>query len=164
MRKRLSVVLAVGILVGISVMAGEAEPAKQAVEAVLETLHKAASESNGELYFDLFSEDAIFMGTDATERWSTEEFRAFAEPYFSQGRGWTYKVTERHVYVSVDGATAWFDELLSNDNYGTCRGTGVLIRTGRGWRISQYNLTIPIPNDLVGEFTARIREFEDAAR
>jgi hypothetical protein len=40
----------------------------------------------------------------------------------------------------------------------------VLVRTGRGWRISQYNLTIPIPNDLAGEFTARIKDFADATR
>jgi ketosteroid isomerase-like protein len=163
-RKELLAVVAVGLCISLSVAIDGSETADQAVNRVLDTLHKAASNANSDLYFGLFAEDAVFMGTDATERWSMDEFRAFAEPYFSQGRGWTYTVSERHVYVAVDGATAWFDELLWNENYGTCRGTGVLVRTGRGWRISQYNLTIPIPNDLAGEFTARIKDFADATR
>lgn len=58
--------------------------------------------------------------------------------------------------MSGDGATAWFDELLSNDAYGTCRGSGVLLLTGSGWRIAQYNLSIPIPNDLAAEIVAMI--------
>jgi hypothetical protein len=163
-RKRLLAVVAVGLFLSLSIAAGGSESAEKAVNRVLDSLHEAASDANGELYFGLFDEDAVFMGTDATERWSMDEFRAFAEPHFSQGRGWTYTVTERHVYVAVSGATAWFDEVLRNDHYGTCRGTGVLLLTDEGWRIAQYNLTIPIPNDLAGEFTARIREFEDAAR
>jgi hypothetical protein len=33
----------------------------------------------------------------------------------------------------------------------------VLIRTSDGWRIAQYHLTIPIPNDLAAELTTRIK-------
>jgi hypothetical protein len=131
---------------------------------VLNTLHLAASEADGELYFSLFASDAVFMGTDATERWSVEEFKAFAEPYFSQGRGWTYTMKERNIFFSEDGATAWFDEMLWNESYGTCRGTGVLRLTGEGWKFVQYNLTIPIPNDLTREFADRIRAFEEKKR
>ncbi len=123
-----------------------------AVDQVLSSLHQAASDADGELYFSLFADDAVFMGTDATERWSVDEFKAFAEPYFSQGRGWTYEMKDRNIFVSSDGLTAWFDEMLWNDTYGTCRGTGVLVLTDGVWRIVQYNLTIPIPNDLAGEF------------
>ena len=31
--------------------------------------------------------------------------------------------------VAADGKTAWFDEMLWNETYGTCRGTGVLVLT-----------------------------------
>ena len=41
-------------------------------------------------------------------------------------------------------------------SYGTCRGTGVLKLTADGWRIVQYSLSIPIPNELAGDITARI--------
>jgi len=132
-----------------------------AVEVVLDSFHDAASRADGDLYFSLFAEGAIFMGTDATERWTIAEFKAFAEPYFSKGRGWTYTMTERNVYLASSGKTAWFDESLWNEKYGTCRGTGVLVLRDGDWRIAQYNLTFPIPNDLSAEVTARIKELEE---
>ena len=164
MRKKIFVVgLVLGLLAS-PAMAGEQGKAEQLIDGVLDSLHQAASDADGEDYFDLFADGAIFMGTDATERWSIEEFRAYAEPYFSQGRGWTYTKTERHIYVAASGETAWFDEMLSNEKYGTCRGTGVLLLIDGVWKFSQYNLTIPIPNDLAAEFTTKIKEFEaDAA-
>ncbi len=139
---------------------GDEKGAEGAIDRVLSTFHQAASDADGEVYFSLFAEDAIFMGTDATERWSVEEFKAFAEPYFSEGRGWTYSKTDRHISIAADGRTAWFDEMLWNDTYGTCRGSGVLILVDGEWRFIQYNLSIPMPNDLTREFTARIKEFD----
>jgi len=146
----------------LAVTAAAVEPrdSEAAIDEILTSFHAAASEANGDLYFSLFAEDAVFMGTDATERWSVDQFKTFAEPYFSQGRGWTYTETERHISVSADGTTAWFDEILWNEAYGTCRGTGVLSLTDHGWRIAQYNLSIPIPNDLTRDFAIRIKEFE----
>jgi SnoaL-like domain len=99
----------------------------------------------------------LFLGTDASERWTVDEFRAYAHPHFAAGEGWTYRVTERHLDVSPDGAHAWFDELLENDGLGTCRGSGVLRwRAGRWW-VVQYNLTIPVPNELAADLAERIR-------
>ena len=51
--------------------------------------------------------------------------------------------------------------MLWNDTYGVCRGTGVLVLTEEGWRIAQYHLTFPIPNELSAEITARIKEFQE---
>lgn len=146
------------ILTTTSGLAAEPVDPAAAVAVVLDDLHRAAAEADGERYFGLFATDAVFLGTDVGERWTMPQFRAFAEPYFSQGRGWTYTPLERHVELSADGHVAWFDEILLNDAYGTCRGTGVLVRTAAGWRIAQYHLTIPIPNELAGEIAARIRE------
>ena len=160
MRKEVLAAVVIGCLVAFSTVAGEQGGATKAIDGVLSSFHQAASDADGDLYFSLFANNAVFMGTDATERWSVDEFKAFAQPYFSEGRGWTYKKTERHVYVSEDGNTAWFDEMLWNEKYGTCRGTGVLVLTGDGWRIAQYNLTFPIPNDLSAEFTAKIKDFD----
>ena len=143
--------------------AGADDDATVPIGEVLDAFHDAASRADGALYFSLFAEGAVFMGTDATERWSVDQFKAFAEPHFSKGRGWTYTKTERHIYVSTNGKTAWFDEMLWNESYGTCRGTGALISTDGGWRIVQYNLTIPIPNDLTRDFARRIQEFQGSA-
>ncbi|MBZ0089190.1 MAG: nuclear transport factor 2 family protein, partial [Thermoanaerobaculia bacterium] len=46
---------------------------------------------------------------------------------------------------------------LDSATYGACRGSGVLEKTATGWKIAQYNLSIPIPNDLAKELVTRIR-------
>jgi len=97
MRKKVFVAVAIGWLVAFSVAAGDRGGAEEAIDGVLNSFHQAASDADGALYFSLFAEDAVFIGTDATERWSVEEFKTFAEPYFSKGRGWTYTKTQRHV-------------------------------------------------------------------
>lgn len=132
--------------------------------AVLDDLHRLAAVADGDAYFALFEPDAVYIGTDASERWSLAEFRAFAEPYFSRGRGWDYRVLERHLFLSADERTAWFDERLHNASYGECRGSGVLVLGPHGWRIAQYVLSLPVPNELAGDLVKRIRALEGAAR
>ncbi|CAG1002584.1 hypothetical protein PHYC_03005 [Phycisphaerales bacterium] len=136
------------------------EGAMKAVAAVLDDFHDAASKADEVRYFEHFAKDAIFLGTDPTERWNLEQFRAFAVPYFQKGTGWTYAPSSRHVTVSTDGATAWFDEMLDNSKYGACRGSGVLVRAEGTWRVAQYNLSKPLYNDLLDELLPRVREFE----
>jgi ketosteroid isomerase-like protein len=130
---------------------------KQAVSETLDAYHTAASKADWDTYFGLMSDDAIFLGTDANERWDKETFQSYATPT----KGWTYTVTERHINFTPDGNSAWFDELLSNSKYGTSRGTGVLIRVNDGWKISQYHLTFPIPNDIADGITQQIQVFEE---
>ncbi|MEQ8407853.1 MAG: nuclear transport factor 2 family protein [Gammaproteobacteria bacterium] len=130
-----------------------------AIAAVLDAYHEAAANGDWSTYFDLLSEDAVFLGTDAAERWPKDVFRRYAE----NSSGWVYHPQERHINLTPDGQSAWFDELLASESYGTSRGTGVLIKTASGWRISQYHLTFPIPNELVNGITAEIKEFETQA-
>ncbi len=129
-----------------------------AVNRLLDDFHQAAAAADETRYFDHLAEGAVFLGTDASERWTKAAFREFAHPHFVSGRGWKFTPTERHFAFSADGSTAWFDELLASDSYGTCRGSGVLQRVEGQWKIEHYHLTIPIPNDLAKEFVARIRE------
>ena len=125
-------------------------PAKSnesAVAAVLDDWHKAAAAADGDRYFGHLAADAVFLGTDATERWTREAFREYAKPHFAKGTGWSFKSKERHVSRSKDGSVAWFDELLDTEKMGTCRGSGVLLIDGGRWKITQYNLSVPIPNE-----------------
>lgn len=133
------------------------QKAVAAVGSVLDRFHEAAARADAETYFSLFAPDAVFIGTDATERWSVTEFREFAKPYFDRGKGWTYLPTSRHVELDPDGNTAWFDEMLENDAYGTTRGTGVLMKVDGDWKIAQYHLTIPIPNEIAKDVVKMIR-------
>ena len=134
------------------------------VESVLDTLHVAASKAESETYFGLFSEDAIFIGTDVGEYWTLETFTSYVEPYFGRGQGWTYLPRSRDIRFSKSGDVAWFHEVLDSQRYGTSRGTGVLVlEEGKSWKIVQYHLTYPIPNELAVEITDRIKVFEAEA-
>jgi ketosteroid isomerase-like protein len=140
--------------------AARAQTASDDVSQVLDAFHKAASEADFDGYFGLFAENAVFMGTDATERWPVEVFKDYTRARFEDGGGWTYQKIERNVFVAADGKTAWFDEMLTNANMGLTRGTGVLIRTEDAWKVAQYNLTVPVPNELARDLVARIRALD----
>jgi len=131
--------------------------ARSAIDQRLDELHAAASRADEASYFACFAPEGVFIGTDATERWDVPAFRAFAHPHFSQGKGWTYRSTERHITLAPSNDVAWFDELLQNDMLGTCRGSGVLRNIRGDWRIAQYNLSIPIPNDKAKTVVEMIR-------
>lgn len=126
--------------------------------ALLDRFHDAAAKADEDRYFACLEPDGLFLGTDATERWSFNEFRAFAMPYFEGESAWIYSPVGRTINVADDGTYAWFDEQLDNAKYGRCRGTGVLHRSGDQWRIAQYHLSIPIPNDVAGEVVELVRE------
>lgn len=136
-----------------------AEAETASVERVLDAMHTAASKADGEAYFATFTADGRFIGTDATERWTLPEFRAYAMPYFSQGKGWTYRPTARTLTIAPVECrcVAWFDEVLDNDAYGTTRGSGVLRLTDDGWKIEQYVLSFAVPNDRARAVVSAIK-------
>lgn len=135
-------------------------PDADAIHSVMDDWHQAAAEGDFEGYFAHFENDSsIFMGTDATERWTVAEFKPWAQPYFEDdGVAWTFTPTFRKVYFSDDGNTAWFDEELDTPNLGPSRGSGVLVHTRKGWKIAHYNLSIPIPNSIVDDVVKQINQ------
>jgi ketosteroid isomerase-like protein len=150
--------LALTLVASCASMSSGDEPApaaEAAIAAVLDDWHQAAAVADGARYFGHMGEDAIFLGTDAGERWTLASFRAFCEPYFSKGIGWTYVPKERH--VRVRGGVAWVDEKLWNEKYGDCRGTAVLERKAGRWAIVHYSLTFLIPNERSDEVVRAIR-------
>ncbi len=134
------------------------------IDTILNDLHDAAAKADGPRYFALFADDAVFLGTDATERWTTAEFRDYAQKRFDTGTGWTYRPTERHVFFGPSSDTAWFDERVISEKYGECRGTGALVKREGRWLITQYNLLVPVPNDLLPGVADMIREHHAKTR
>eukprot|EP00967_Tisochrysis_lutea_P158490 scaffold324175_cov52-Tisochrysis_lutea.AAC.1 len=135
------------------------------VNSLLDAMHAHAAHANGPSYLALFAPGSVFMGTDPSERWALEEFKQYAGARFAKGQGWRYMVSDRH--VAVRGDVAWFDEGLEGEVLGTCRGTGVAVRTATSginasdgeesvedggeygnWRIAQYSLTMAIRNEV----------------
>ncbi|MEL7832649.1 nuclear transport factor 2 family protein [Fodinibius sp. Rm-B-1B1-1] len=140
MTVRIISLVIVGILVGCSSGQQKSqEMQKKSINTVLDDWHLAASEANAERYFSHFASDsAIFMGTDATERWTIWEFEDWASPYFDEGQAWDFTPVERHVYLSDGSSTAWFDESLDTPNLGPVRGSGVLVKKDKNWKIAHY--------------------------
>jgi ketosteroid isomerase-like protein len=116
------------------------------INQLIDNWHKAAAEANFNAYFDMMADDAIFIGTDATENWNKKAFQAYSKPYFDKGKAWSFTSLERHIYFSKDGKTAWFDELL-NTQMKICRGSGVLEKVKDNWKIKHYVLSMTVPND-----------------
>lgn len=129
------------------------------VAQVLDDWHLAAAQADETRYFGHLAQDAIFLGTDATERWDKKAFQAFAHPYFAKGKAWSFKAVRRGIAFAAEGRIAWFDEDLDTPNMGPCRGSGVLELRQGTWKILQYNLTVPIPNPLMGTIKKQIAEF-----
>ncbi len=152
-----------GILVLLTTVACEQQSdpaeAETKINAVLNDWHEAAAAADFDRYFNHFASDsAIFMGTDATERWTVPEFKDYAQPHFDKGKAWNFTPTQRHVYISDEGETAWFDEVLGTPNLGPARGTGVLTRQDTAWKITHYNLSIPIPNAIADTVVKQVEK------
>ena len=133
---------------------------EQVIAQVLDNFHQAAGKSQAEAYFNLLDDNAIFLGTDASERWTKAQFKAFALPYFNKEQGWLYIPKQRHINILIANKVAIFDELLDNKKYGTSRGSGVLIKGTQGWKIAQYNLSLPLPNAIVSDVVKTIKVYE----
>ncbi|WP_434037126.1 nuclear transport factor 2 family protein [Formosa sp. 4Alg 33] len=118
---------------------------KQAIALNLDAWHKAAADANFNSYFNLMTTDAVFVGTDASEHWELEAFKAYSKPHFDKGSAWTFTALERHIFLG-DAHIAWFDELL-NTQMGVCRGSGVMKFDGQSWKVAHYVLSATIPND-----------------
>ena len=145
MKKLLAVLTVITVLGCKSVMVNQTDSTNE-INVTLDTWHKAAADANYKAYFNLMTDDAIFIGTDATENWNKTAFQAYAKPHFDKGKAWSFTPLERHLFFDKTGTTAWFDELLDTQMK-ICRGSGVLVKIGQEWKIKQYVLSMTIPND-----------------
>lgn len=135
------------------------------IHRVLDDFNDAAAKADEDRYFGLFAPEGVFLGTDATERWNLEEFKKFAMPYFTQmDSAWIFVPQQRWVSVDPDGNSASFHERLGSRTYGHCRGTGALRKIDGRWRVTLYDLTVPVPNELMKGVVAQIRDFHDGRK
>ena len=156
-----TIILFLSVLLFSSFISTNPKRDKEAIDTVLNNWHKAAAEANAENYFDAMTDDAVFLGTDASEHWNKKEFKAFAKPFFDKGKAWDFKPLERHIYVSKDQKTAWFDELLDTWMK-ICRGSGVMVKVGNQWKIQHYVLSMTVPNEST-EAVIKIKNVNDEA-
>lgn len=123
---------------------------KAAISQSLDAWHGAAASANFEAYFELMTEDAVFIGTDAGENWQRNAFIDYAKPHFDSGKAWSFTAVERNIYVDKESNLAWFDELLDTQMK-ICRGSGVLRKEDGKWKIIHYVLSLVVPNEYVND-------------
>lgn len=124
----------------------------------IDAWHRAAATAQFDDYFDLMTNDGIFIGTDATENWQLDEFKAFSKPYFEKGKAWSFTAIERHVYRQDQ--LVYFDELLDTQ-MGICRGSGVMKCQDGKWKIAHYVLSIAVPNEMVTSLTQMKQQWDN---
>ncbi len=120
------------------------------INQLLNQWHKDVAQFDYKAYFNKMTDEAIFVGTDASEVWNKQEFQDFSKPFFDKKQTWDFKPISRNVYLSKDKKTAWFDELL-HTWMGICRGSGVVIYDRAQWKIQHYVLSVVIPNENMNE-------------
>ena len=150
MKKPLLIVVIVVLLSSFATSRNVKDSNEQQINAVLDQWHKAAAAADFERYFESMTSDAVFIGTDASENWNKNQFMAYAKPFFDKGKAWSFTAVERHVYLDKSGKIAWFDELL-NTQMKICRGSGVLVKKGKNWKIQHYVLSMTVPNENSAE-------------
>lgn len=131
------------------------------ISNMLDSLNRAAARADFNAYFNNYTEDGIFCGTDATERWNKQEFMKWSKPYFDKGKAWDFTAIDRHIYLDPSGNIAWFDELLSTQMK-ICRGSGVVVKENNDWKLKQYVLSTTVPNTIVDSLTVMKTAEEDS--
>lgn len=145
------VLLAIALMLMLCLPSAAQQHDTTRINHLINDWHRAAATADAKVFFSTMADDCIYIGTDATERWTKSEFIAFAKPYFDRGKAWDFTPYNRDVHVTSDGKTAWFSELLTTW-MGTCRGSGILRKTKGEWKIEQYHLSVTVPNDQIKEF------------
>ena len=148
------------LLLFVTAFANAQNVEKDNINQTLDAWHKAAADVKFDAYFSTLNDDAIYIGTDATENWTKKEFQVWAKPFFDKGTTWNFTALERHIFFDKSGKIAWFDELL-NTQMKICRGSGVLVKVGKEWKIQHYVLSMTIPNDEVDAVTKLKAPVED---
>jgi len=128
-----------------------AQKEEQQLNQLIDNWHKAAGKADFESYFGLMDASFIFLGTAPGERWKKEQFAAFSKPYFDMGQAWDFTPSNRIWQFSKNRKIAWFDEDLQTWMEG-CRGSGIMVKKGKEWKIVYYNLTVLIENEKIKEF------------
>lgn len=124
---------------------------------IMDNWHQAAATADADAFFGTMTQDGIYLGTDPSERWLRDELRSWAGKAFEREVAWAFTPRDRVWYFNPSQDVAWFEELL--DTWmGTCRGSGVMVKTAEGWKLKHYNLAVTIANEKIKGFIELTKE------
>lgn len=124
---------------------------QQKINSLMDAWHKAAATADEDVFFGSMAENAIYLGTDDSERWLRDDMKEWSKEYFDRDSAWDFTPSAREIYFSEDGQTAWFEEKLATW-MGPCRGSGVVSMINGEWKLRHYNLAVTVPNDKIKSF------------
>jgi hypothetical protein len=147
------------VSLGAVAQAGDSDTAyRKQINAFIDEWHDDAANARP-AYFDKIAPHGIYIGTDKTELWNRDQFKAWAQRAFARKSAWSFKAIKRNVYMSADKKFIWFDELLDTQ-MGPCQASGVIRRTDKGFEIEHYQLSIAVPNEIASKVTALVKELD----
>lgn len=130
------------------------EASVDSLNIFMEEWHLAAHNADAEGFFGRMSEDAIYLGTDASERWLRDELRQWAKKAFEREHAWSFTALERN-WKQEDGF--WICDELLETGMGICRSTAVLVPENGSWKIQHYQLSLAVPNEKIEAFKALVK-------
>ena len=133
---------------------------RQRVATFLDEWHDDAAHARMR-YFDKIAADGVYIGTDKSERWVRDDFKAWAKPYFDRGHAWEFHALKRNIAFTADKHLVWFDEQL-HTQMGICQASGVIKSDQDGLHIEHYQLSLTVPNDLVEQIKGEIKDYDAA--
>lgn len=117
----------------------------------LDDWHFAAANADFDNYFNVLSDEFIFLGTAPGERWTKAEFKTFSKPYFDAGKAWDFTSTHKKFTILKENKFVVFEEDLTTWMKG-CRGSGIFAKEKGKWVLVYYNLTVLIENEKIDAF------------
>lgn len=146
--------LTLGLLSG---LVSAQEWKEKQLDLFMDEWHLAAARADAEGFFGKMAADAIYIGTDVSERWLRDELRIWAKSAFESNSAWTFTAKARNwQFLSSDLAIA--DEVLETW-MGLCRSTVVLKKNGpKEWKIHHYQLSVTVPNEKIEAFIALMEQ------
>lgn len=121
------------------------------IDSLINEWHHAAAVADEKSFFGFMTEEAVYIGTDSSERWHRDELAEWSRKYFEGKSAWDFKPISRNITFGPGHNIAWFDELL--DTWmGVCRSTGIVVLVDDKWKLVHYQLSLTLPNDKLNDF------------
>lgn len=93
-----------------------------------------------------FHPEALFFGTDDSERWTTDDL---AKLLVESEAGWDMRECLKREVRYISPACVSFFEVVRHLKYGLFRGSGIVVKDDEGqWMIRHYVLSYSVPNKL----------------
>lgn len=124
-----------------------------AITHTLDEWHAAASLGDSSGFFSRMTPDAVYIGTDATERWTRTSMGKDLGKHFDGKKAWHFIASNRHYAATGNPNVIHIDENLQTW-MGPCRGSGLVRKINGKWYISLYNLANTVPNAHIKEYVS----------